>query len=76
MDATRELIALEASASRCALATLAKCLLDSGALKPGQFSRALKGTFNKAGADWERPDYEYLRGLAKMVEEAEAQPKK
>jgi hypothetical protein len=42
MDKTVEVIALYASATQNALVTLSKCLMDNGALKPGQFSSAIK----------------------------------
>jgi hypothetical protein len=50
---------------------LHKCLLNSGALKPGQFSEALKGTFNHPDADWERFDYAIFQLLAKEIDRAE-----
>jgi hypothetical protein len=42
MDKTVEVIALYASATQNALVTLSKCLMDNGALKPGQFSSVFK----------------------------------
>jgi hypothetical protein len=42
MDRTVEVIAFYASATQNALVTLSKCLMDDGALKPGQFSSAIK----------------------------------
>ena len=42
MDKTVEVIALYASATQNALVTLSKCLMENGALKPGQFSSANK----------------------------------
>jgi hypothetical protein len=50
-----------------ALVTLSKCLTDNGALKPGQFSSAIKATLNEAEVDRERPDYHYLQVLADML---------
>jgi hypothetical protein len=45
--------------------------MNNGALKPGQFSGALKQTFNEPDADWERLDYCYFRTLANLLDEAE-----
>jgi hypothetical protein len=66
-----KLVALHASATQSALVILAKCLMNNGALLPGQFPNALKTTFNAAEAEWDRPDYQFLQGLAKMLEDAE-----
>jgi hypothetical protein len=54
-----------------AFVVLAKCLMNNGALKPGQFPKALKDTFNEPDADWSRLDYHYFQQLAAMLEEAE-----
>jgi len=59
------------SAAQNAFVILAKCLMNNGALKPGQFSAALKQTFSEAEADWSRLDYVFLQQLAKMLEDAE-----
>ena len=64
-------LALYASATQNALVILAKCMMKNGALTPGQFPAALKTTFNEADADFDRLDYQYLRQLAKMLEDAE-----
>ena len=64
-------LSLIGSATQSAFVVLAKCLLDNGALKPGQFPAALKQTFNEAEADWTRLDYVFLQQLAKMLEGAE-----
>jgi hypothetical protein len=72
MDKTVEVIALYASATQNALVTLSKCLMENGALKPGQFSSAIKATLNEAEVDPERPDYHYLQVLAAMLDGAEA----
>jgi hypothetical protein len=69
-------VALFASATQNALVILAKCLMNNGALKPGQFPNALKSTFNEPEADWTRLDYQYLQQLTKMLEEAEARDQK
>jgi hypothetical protein len=55
-----------------ALASLNKCLLNNQSLKPGQFSGAIKQTFNETEADWSRLDYQFLMNLAKVLDEAEA----
>ena len=60
------------NATQQAFASLNKCLLNNNALQPGQFSSAIKSSFNEAGADWERLDYEYLRLLAKLLDDTEA----
>jgi hypothetical protein len=64
-------LALYASATQNAFVILAKCLMNNGALKPGQFPKALKETFNEPDADWSRLDYHYFQQLAAMLEEAE-----
>jgi hypothetical protein len=64
-------LALYASATQNAFLILAKCLMNNGALKPGQFPKALKETFNEPDADWSRLDYHYFQQLAAMLEEAE-----
>jgi hypothetical protein len=66
-----EVAALYASATTSAFVILAKCLLNNGALKPGQFPAALKSTFNEAEADWQRLDYQFLQQLATAIDEAE-----
>jgi len=48
-------LAYIASASQQALVILAKCLMNNGALRPGQFSAALKDTFNHPETRWDRP---------------------
>jgi hypothetical protein len=75
MDPT-EIAALYASATQTAFVILTKCLLNNGALQPGQFAQALKSTFNEAEADWQRLDYQYLQRLAKMIEDAESRGRK
>ena len=69
-------LALTASATQNALVILAKCLMNNGALGPGQFPKALKDTFNEPDADWTRLDYHYLRQLATMLEDAETRDQK
>jgi hypothetical protein len=64
-------LALHASATQNAFVILAKCLMNNGALKPGQFPKALKETFNEPDADWSRLGYHYFQQLATMLEEAE-----
>lgn len=64
-------LALYASATQNALVIMAKCLMNNGALRPGQFSNALKATFNEPEADWKRLDYCFFQDLAKMLDEAE-----
>ena len=59
-------------ATQNALVTLSKCLTDNGALKPGQFSSAIKATLKEAEVDLERPYYHYLQVLAEMLDGAEA----
>ena len=71
MDKTVEVIALYASATQNALAILTKCLMDNGALEPGQFSSAIKATLNEGEVDPQRPDYHYLQVLATMLDEVE-----
>ncbi len=64
-------LAHHANATQVALVVMAKCLMNNGALRPGQFSNALKTTFNEPDADWARLDYQFLQELAKMMDEAE-----
>jgi hypothetical protein len=71
MDKHGELIALLSNATLNSLVILHKCLLNNGALRPGQFSKALKDTFNSPDADWSRLDYAFFRQLAQMLDEAE-----
>jgi hypothetical protein len=68
-DQTLETLALYANGTRVAFAILNKCLQNNNALRPGQFSAALKATFNDAEADWLRLDYQYLKELAKLVDQ-------
>ena len=60
-----------AGATQNALAILAKCLMDNGALKPGQFPAAIRARLNGAEADRHRLDYQYFQQLAQMLEDAE-----
>ena len=69
-------LALHVSATKTAITILVKCLMNNGALRPGQFPSALKSTFNEADADWNRPDYEFLRQLAHEIEIAEHNDRK
>jgi hypothetical protein len=71
MEPAFEASALLANGSQMAIVILVKCLLNNGALNPGQFAAALKATFNEAEADFERLDYVYLRQLANEVDKAE-----
>ena len=57
-----------AGATQNALAILAKCLVDNGALKPGQFSAAIRATLSKAEADRNRLDYQYFQQLAQLLD--------
>ncbi|MGA8821676.1 MAG: hypothetical protein WB613_02500 [Pseudolabrys sp.] len=66
--------ALYAGATQNAFVVLAKCLVDNGALKPGQFSSAMKSTFNEA--DRRGLDYQFSQRLAQMLDEAETRDKK
>jgi hypothetical protein len=72
-DLTPEMkaLALYSSATQNAFVILAKCLMNNGALKPGQFPKALKDSFNAPDADWSRLDYHFIQQLAKMLDEAE-----
>ena len=72
MDKTVEVIALYASATQNAFVILSKCLMNNGALQPGQFSSAIKATLNEAEIDRQRPDYHYLQVLAEMLDGAGA----
>jgi hypothetical protein len=76
MEPALEAVALYAGATKTALVILAKCLMNNGALKPGQFANALKSTFNEAEADWQRLDYQYLQQLATMLEDAETRDRR
>jgi hypothetical protein len=69
-------LALTASATQNAFVILAKCLMNNGALKPGQLPKALIETFNEPDADWTRLDYHYLQQLATMLEQAETRDRK
>jgi hypothetical protein len=64
-------LALLSSATQNAFVILAKCLMNNRALKPGQFPKALKDTFNEPDADWSRLDYHFFQHLAKLLEDAE-----
>jgi hypothetical protein len=68
-----EYIGLTNNAVLQAFAILNNCLLNNGALKPGQFSTAIKSTFNDPAADWNRPDYELLQHLANVLDRVEAE---
>jgi hypothetical protein len=70
-EKTLETVSRIANGLSQALVSLNKCLLNNGALKPGQFAASLKGSFNHPDADWERLDYVILRQLAKELEESE-----
>jgi hypothetical protein len=54
---------------KIAFAILTKCLLKNRALNPGQFSQALKAIFNEPDADIRRPDYQFLAGLAQLIDD-------
>ena len=69
-------LAYNSSAIQNALVILAKCLMNNGALKPGQFPNALKETFNDPDAEWNRLDYVFLQQLEKMLEDAEINDRK
>ena len=71
-DKQLEALSLRMTATQQAFASLNKCLLNNGALRPGQFSGAVKETFNAAEADWGRLDYQYLQLLAKLLDDTEA----
>jgi hypothetical protein len=71
-----EVAALYANATQIAFVILAKCLLNNGALKPGQFASAIKATFNESEADWQRLDYQYLQRLAAQLDEAETRDRR
>ena len=71
-DKTVEALGLAMNAVTQALASLNKCLLNNQSLKPGQFSGAIKQSFNEAEADWSRLDYQFLMNLAKVLDETEA----
>jgi hypothetical protein len=51
-DQTLQAMSLLMNGTQQALVSLNKCLLNNGALKPGQLSGAIKETFNHAEADW------------------------
>jgi len=76
MEPSLEAAALYASAIQNTFVILAKCLLNNQALKPGQFSAALKATFNEPDADFQRLDYQFFQRLARMIEDAEIHDKK
>ena len=67
---------LYASATQNAFVILTKCLMNNGALKPGQFSSALKSTFNEAEAEYQRLDYQYFQHLAQILDDAETHDRK
>jgi hypothetical protein len=77
-DLTPEMkaVALIASATQNALVILSKCLMNNGALKPGQYPKALKDTFNEPDADWSRLDYHYFQQLTSMLEDTETRDRK
>ena len=66
-----EAIAYSNNAAHQAFAILTKCLLNNGALQPGQFSSALKATLNEPDAEWDRLDHKFLQLLANLIEDAE-----
>jgi hypothetical protein len=68
-------IALKNNAMLCAFVILAKCLTNNGALRPGQFSDALKSTFNHPDAKWDRLDYEMLHRLAALLDQEMGAPR-
>jgi hypothetical protein len=70
-EKTQRIVGNLGNALTTAFSILHKCLLNNGAIKPGQFAEALKGTFNYPDADWERFDYVVLPLLAKEIERAE-----
>jgi hypothetical protein len=55
---------------------LNKCLLNNRALLSGQFSAALKSTFNEVDADFGRLDYQYLQSLATMIDNSEVEDRR
>jgi hypothetical protein len=67
-----EAIAYSNNATHQALAILTKCLLNNGALRPGQFSSALKAALNEPDAQWDRLDHTFLQLLANLIGEAES----
>jgi hypothetical protein len=71
-----EAIALTQNANVQAFVMLAKCLMNNGALKPGQFQAAIKSTFNEAEADWSRLDYQSLQHLATALDRAEIEDRR
>jgi hypothetical protein len=75
MDPSLGVAMLYANATQNAFVVLAKCLLNNGALKQGQFSSAIKSALNPE-ADSQRPDYQYFQSLARMLDEAETRDNK
>src|SRR6478735_7990406 len=68
LDQTFQLLGYHAIANMVALTTLARCLVNAGALPEGLFETALRDTIEHEGADRERPDYKLL---AQLLEELE-----
>jgi hypothetical protein len=50
-----------------AIAILARCLQNNGALNPGQYEAALQATISDAGAESERPDYFVMKSVLKLL---------
>jgi hypothetical protein len=71
-----EAIALTSNGTLQAFAILTKCLLNNGALRPGQFQSSIKETFNEPEADWNRLDYHYLQQLAALLDKVETEDRR
>jgi hypothetical protein len=62
--------AVYASITQNAFVILTKCLMNNGALKPGQFSSAIKAKLNEV-ENRRSLDYQYLQQLTAMLDESE-----
>jgi membrane-bound lytic murein transglycosylase len=64
-----------ASTTQNAFVILTKCLVNNGALQPGQVSSAIKAKLNEA-ENRRALDYQYFQQLAAMLDEAETNGKR
>ena len=63
-----------ANATQNAFVVLVKCLTDNGALKPGQFSTAIKSSLSEANQ--QHLDYQFFQGLSRMLDETETRDRR
>jgi hypothetical protein len=61
-------LAYTANGALTALAILANCLKNQGALGSSQYEDALRRTIEADGAQRNRPDYQFLKNLLNALE--------